>query len=290
MNTEDALFFIRVATHGSFSKAARSLNMPKSTLSRRIANLEADLGVKLLERTTRQLALTDLGQGYLYFCERIIEDVEEANNFLTQSQSTPNGTLKISISTDAALLHMQELFANFMLKYPDISLEVDLTHRVVNLVEEGVDVAIRAGAFKDSTLIARKIGIMNVGLYAGADFYLPEDIPTHPYQLDPDDCIGMNAGSKRMIFNDKKKKIEIIPQHRYKVNNLMMIQAAVLKNLGVAFLSKDVCRPYVKQKKLISILDQYIPEGGALFAVYPSKKYMPSKLRVFLEYLNENLN
>lgn len=288
METDDALIFTKVATVGSFSKASQLLQIPKSTISRRISNLEEQLGVKLLERTTRQLALTDIGRGYYQYCERIVEDVEEANNYIIQAQAEPKGVLKVSVAVDIGLIHMQDLFVDFMLAYPQIALEVELSQRVVNLIEEGVDVAIRVRRLHDSNMIARKIGVTKIGLYAKKDYFANREIPQHPSQLDPHECIGIDAGEPAWVFMDGKKEVKVFPKHRYRVNNLIMIQKAVLKGLGIAVLPQAICQPYLEESLMI-LLEEFYPSSGNIYAVYPSKKYMSSKLRVFLDYLKDHL-
>lgn len=287
METDDALIFTKVVSTGSFSKAAESLKIPKSTLSRRIANLEERLGVRLLERTTRQLSLTDIGRGYYRHCERIVEEIQEAANYIAEAQSSPKGTLKISVSVDIALNHLHDVFVDFMLEYPEISLEVDLTPRVVNLIDEEVDVAIRVRALQDSSLIAKKIGVTPIGLYARFDYFQYREPPTHPSQLNEQECIGINTRRGAWIFGDGKKEVKVFPKHPYKVNNLRMIQTAVIKGLGIAILPKKICDPYVG-KNLIALLENYPPKAANIYAVYPSKKYMSPKLKVFLEYLQQN--
>lgn len=289
MKVEDALYFSRVAHVGSFSKAAKQLELPKSTLSRRIAKLEQELGVKLLERTTRQITLTELGQGYLRHCERILECVEEANNYLSQSKTSPSGRLRVSVSIDIAQIHMQELFADFIQQYPEIALEVELSQRMVNLVEDGFDVAIRVRAQQDSSLISRIIGRTGIGLYAHPDFYTASQIPTHPNQLNPNDCIAMQVNMPPLRFHDGDQVIEVPCQHRYKVNNQMMIQAAVLKGIGISVLSRPMADELVQQGKLISLLNDYLPDKGNIYAVYPSRDYLPARVRLFLDYLQANL-
>ncbi len=284
METDDALIFTKVVSSGSFSKAAELLNMPKSTLSRRISNLEERLGVRLLERTTRQLALTDIGRGYHGHCERIVEEIQEAESYIAQSQSEPQGTLKVSVAVDIALIHMQEIFADFLLEYPKISLVVDLSQRVVNLIEEEVDVAIRVRNLEDSSLIAKKIGVSTISLFSHVDYFANREIPTHPSQLIETDCIGLDAGNPVWEFWDGRQEIKVKPRHRYKVNNLTLIKTAVLKGLGIAILPQKSCEPHLG-KELMPLLEDYSVRFGNIYAVYPSKKYMSSKLRVFLDYL-----
>jgi len=287
METDDIQIFTKVVSTGSFSKAAKLLRIPKSTLSRRVTNLEERLGVRLLERTTRQLSLTDIGRGYYQHCERIVEEIHEANNYIAQSLSEPKGTIKVTVSVDIGINHMKEIFADFMLEYPHISLEVDLTERVVNLIDENVDVAIRVGHLQDSSLIVKKLGVTKLGLYAKTDYFKGRSIPSHPSQLDIKECIGMNAGHNSWLFQDGKKEFNIIPQHRYKVNNMKLVQTAVLKGLGISILSQKICEPYLG-KELILLLENYAPQFGNIYTVYPSKKYMSSKLRVFLDYLQNH--
>jgi len=289
MNTKDAEYFVRLAHIGSFTKAAKQLKIPKSTLSRRISHLEQALGVKLIERTTREIMLTDLGRGYVTHCEQIIENVEAANNYLSQVTSAPSGRIRVSVSIDTALIYMQDIFAEFILAYPDIELEVELTQRVVNLVEEGIDVAIRVRNLKDSTMIARKIGSFEMGLYASSSFYQNQNIPKHPNELIDTDCIGMGVGTPHWNFSEQGKNIELLPKHRYRVNNAKMIQAAVVKGLGISILPKSTAQPLVKSGQLISLLDNFIGFQGEMYAVYPSRQYVPTRISTFIKFIIEQL-
>jgi len=290
VNTKDAEYFVRIARIGSFTKAAKQLEIPKSTLSRRISLLEQELGVKLIERTTREIMLTDLGRGYLTHCERIIENVEAANNYLSQVKAAPSGRIRVSVSIDTALIHMQDIFADFILEYPEVELDVELTQRVVNLVEEGVDVAIRVRNLKDSMMIARKIGSFQMSLYASSSFYKPEQIPKHPRDLLDTDCIGMGAGTPQWNFSDEGKNYELLPKHRYRVNNAKMIQTAVVKGLGVSILPSSIGEPLVKSGHLISLLDEFIPFQGDMYAVYPSRQYVPARITAFIRFLTDRLS
>jgi len=289
MNTKDAEYFVRLANIGSFTKAAKQLKIPKSTLSRRISHLEKALGVKLIERTTREIMLTDLGRGYVTHCEQIIDNVEAANHYLSQIKSAPSGRIRVSVSIDTALIYMQEIFTDFVLAYPDIDLEVELTQRVVNLVEEGVDVAIRVRNLKDSTMIARKIGSFQMALYASTSFYQAQNIPKHPNELIDTDCIGMGVGTPHWNFLDKEHNIVLLPKHRYRVNNAKMIQTAVVKGLGVSILPKSTAQPLVQSGQLISLLDNFIGFQGEMYAVYPSRQYVPARITTFIQFLTERL-
>jgi len=289
MNTKDAEYFVRVAQTGSFTKAAKQLDIPKSTLSRRINNLEQALDVKLIERTTRQIMITDLGRGYLQHCERILEEIEAASNYLSQVNAAPSGRIRVSVSIDTALVHMQDIFTDFAAEYPEVELDIELSQRVVNLVEEGVDVAIRVRSLKDSTMIARKIGAFKMGLYANPTFYPPGELPTTPEQLLDSDCIGMGAATPQWVFQNKTKRVELTPAHRYKVNNAQMIKKAVVRGLGISILPKTMAEPLAKKGELLSLLDEYINYEGEIFAVYPSKQYVPSRITAFIKFMKERL-
>jgi len=288
MYDSDALLFVKVAQLKSFTKAAQFLKIPKATLSRRISSLEEQLGVRLLERTTRSIHLTDVGTGYLAHCERIVEEIQEAQNYIAGARAEPKGTLRISVAVDIGTNYFSELFVDFMKLYPGLSVEVDLSQRMVNLLEEGVDVAIRVGQLLDSSLIARKIGEVPLGLYAHPDFYSPREIPKNPEQLNPKDCIGLNHRNNHWSFTKDKKEIKITPKHRYKVNSLTLVQKAVMKKLGIALLPESVCKPYLGSQ-LIPLLAEYRKPTANIYAVYPSKKNISLKLSRFLDFLNEQM-
>jgi len=288
MIENDALLFTKVAQQKSFTKAAQLLQIPKATLSRRISNLEEHLGVRLIERTTRSLRLTDVGRGYLVHCERIVEEAEEAQNYIAGVRAELKGTLRISVAVDIGINYLSELLVDFTQLHPGLSVEVDLSQRRVNLTEEGVDLAIRVGKLFDSTLVARKIGEIPLGLYSHPGFFNQREIPKHPSQLIPEECIGLQGAAHHWSFTQDKKETKISPQHRYKVNNLTLVQAAVMKKLGVAVLPTTICAAYLGSE-LVPLLADYQKPVANIYAVYPSKKYLSPKVSRFLDFLCEHM-
>ncbi len=288
METNDAQIFVKVVNTGSFSRASQILKIPKSTISRRISNLEVRLGVRLLERTTRELHLTDIGRGYFEHCERIVREIREAESYIAQAQGEPMGILKVSVAVDIGIHFLADILTDFMLLYPSISIEAELSQRLANVISEEIDVAIRVRHLQDSSMLARKIGTIQLGLFAHPNYFPAGHIPSHPNQLDPDDCIGMLAGDSSWIFQDKNRKIKINPNHRFKVNNLDLIRNAVMKGLGIAVLPLKMTNTFTG-KGLIQLLEEFPLESGNLYAVYPSSKHVSSKLNVFLDYLQKHL-
>src|SRR5437763_6826834 len=190
----DLLFFARVVDEGSFSRAAERLSVPKSTVSRRVAALEAELGERLLLRTTRKLTVTDFGLAVLEHAHHVVEDVTAAASLAQNRQIEPSGRLRVTMPSDIANLVLAPLLAEFVLKYPSIALEVDLSARFVDLIGENFDVAIRMGDLHDdASLAARRVAVFTVSLYAAPAYIARRGAPTEPEELMEHDALRVLA-------------------------------------------------------------------------------------------------
>src|SRR5579864_5883341 len=185
--------FVAVVKAGSFSAAARDIGIPLATLSRRVADLEAELGARLLHRTTRKLSLTDQGQIYYVASARILEDVKDAAESVTQEYRAPKGHLTVTAPVGFGRLHLQPVVLEFLAAYPEINLRLTLVDRVVNLIEEHVDVAVRIAELADSSLIARSLGHVRIVLCASPNYLARDGVPKHPRELENCDCIAWSA-------------------------------------------------------------------------------------------------
>lgn len=282
MGLDDALIFTRVVECHSFTQAAQGLGMQKSTVSRRIALLEERLGVRLLNRTTRKLRLTEVGQAYYERCRQIMLDFAEAEQAVMQLQLAPAGLLRITAPIEFGQLFLGQVLGDFMRQYPQISAEVELTSRHVDPVEEGVDIAILVGTPQDSTLIARKVFETSRRLYASPDYLAQHGTPqtvdelaTHRAILLPNDSprywplLGESIGCQRVLS----------------CNNITFAREAALAGAGIAGLPIMISELAVQQGRLLELLPQASLPVGELYAVYPSRRFQAMKVKTFLDFL-----
>jgi DNA-binding transcriptional LysR family regulator len=276
------MIFTRVVESLSFTLAAQQLGMQKSTVSRRIALLEERLGVRLLNRTTRKLRLTEVGQAYYDRCRQIMLDFAEAEQAVMQLQLVPAGVLKISAPIEFGQLLLGRVLGDFMWQYPQISAEVEITSRAVDPVEEGVDIAILVGQPNDSTLVARKLFETSRHLYASpaylAKYGTPgrvEELAGHRAILQPQDSprhwplLGCNVTCQRVLS----------------CNNVTFARAAAVSGAGIVALPSMMGGLSVANGDLIQLLpDAQLPHGE-IYAVYPSRRFQAMKVKAFLDFL-----
>lgn len=290
-NLNDMLIFTKVLEAGSFTAAAKQLGLPKSTVSRKIAQLEESLGVRLLERTTRALKLTEIGAAYLERCSRIVNDVEEANLIATQMQAQPKGRLKITAPTEFGASYLGAIVADFLEQYPQVEAEVDLTNRVVDLIEEGFDLAIRAGTLPDSTLIARKLANDRVFICASPVYLERRGKPLTPEDLSRNEMILAPGAiqSHIKLVSEEGAAATVGVRGKLRVNSLTMARDAALAGLGLVALPEMICWQDLQSGNLLVALDGWSLPGSGLYAVYPSPRHLSAKVKTFIDFLQAKL-
>jgi DNA-binding transcriptional LysR family regulator len=286
MGLDDALIFTRVVECHSFTLAAQGLGMQKSTVSRRIALLEERLGVRLLNRTTRKLRLTEVGQAYYERCRQIMLDFAEAEQAVMQLQQEPSGLLRITAPIEFGQLLLGRVLGDFMRQYPQISAEVELTSRPVDPVEEGVDIAILVGQPQDSTLIARKLFETERRLCASPAYLAAHGTPRTVAELQGHRAILLPHDSPRHwpLLG------ESIPCQRVMAcNNITFAREAALAGAGIAALPSMICEQALSGGRLVQLLADARLPVGELYAVYPSRRFQAMKVKTFLDFLMRNL-
>jgi DNA-binding transcriptional LysR family regulator len=291
LEPNDLLLFARIVEAGSFSMAAQRLDLPKSTVSRRIALLEARLGERLLQRTTRRLMLTEFGASLVEHTRKVAEEVEAASALAQHRQAAPSGKLRVSMPHDFANFGMSPLLATFMERYPAVSLELDLSPRRVDLVAENFDVAIRMGDLpEDSTLNARRVVINRLNLYAAPSYLARRGIPEHPDDLAQHDllCIlSRTGGPVPWILQRGKVRWERTLPARLTANSPEMLARVACGGAGIAASSGLFVDRYLATGELVRVLPEWeMPEDSG-WAVFPGRRLMPAKLRVFLDMMEE---
>jgi DNA-binding transcriptional LysR family regulator len=291
IEANDMLLFARIVEAGSFSKAAQRLDLPKSTVSRRIALLEASLGERLLQRTTRRLVLTEFGESLVEHARKVAEEVEAAGALAQHRQAEPSGKLRISMPGDFANLYLTELIARFAASYPAVSLELDLSPRRVDLVAEGFDIAIRMGDLpEDSSLNARRVSLERFGLYAAPSYTALRGLPEHPDDLARHDllCIlSRNGGATPWVLERGKQRWEHAVQARLTANSPELLARIAAGGVGIAASSTLFVQPYLEKGELVRVLPEWEFPAATGWAVFPGRRLMPAKTRAFLDMLEE---
>jgi DNA-binding transcriptional LysR family regulator len=289
LEPNDLLLFARIVESGSFSKAAQRVDLPKSTVSRRIALLEAKLGERLLQRTTRKLMLTEFGESLLDHARKVVEEVEAAGALVQHRQQEPSGKLRVSMPSDFANLGLTLVMTEFMERYPAITLELDLSPRRVDLVAENFDVAIRMGDLPDdSSLAARRVALEKVGLYASPSYIARRGLPEHPDDLQQHDLLCLlsrNGGAQPWVLTRGKTEWSREPQPRMTANSPDLLARIACTGAGIAASSDLFALPFVAKGELVRVLPEWALPTVTGWAVFPGRRLMPAKTRAFLDMM-----
>lgn len=285
----DLLLFARIVECGSFSLAAERVQLPKSTVSRRITLLEGKLGERLLQRTTRKLVLTEFGASLLEHAQKVADETEAAGALAQHRQVAPSGLLRVSMPADFANVAVGAVLAQFMDRYPAISLELDLSPRRVDLVAEGFDVAIRMGTLPDdATLAARRITFSSWALYASPRYTNLRGLPEHPDDLYKHDLLSLPPRVNGLIrWNLTRGKTEWsrdLPV-RLLANSPELLVRMAATGIGIGSSTEAVARPYLQRGELVRVLPEWSFPQVTGWAVFPGRRLMPAKTRVFIDML-----
>lgn len=286
MDLEDVRIFTTVVDRESFTKAAAVLDMPKSTVSRRVSALEDTLGVRLLHRTTRSLRLTPAGQLYYSRTRRLIDDLKSAEEAVQEMQAGPGGLLRLTIPNDITGM-MAQLITAFQREYPQVRLSVFSTGRRVDLVAEGYDLALRAGTLTDSSLVSRKLLSQRFYLVASPAYLREHAAPQSPNDLSEHDCLIFGTERTEALWTLKREEeqVEVRVKGRLACNDFDLLRHAALSGVGLTYLPEWLVVEHLRQGELIALLPEYAPDlGGGLYAVYPSPKHLTPRVRAFIDF------
>ena len=281
--------FVKVAETGSFSEAARRLGLSKSMISRQVSALEAELGVRLLHRTTRSLSPTEAGRAYLERCQRILADLEEANQLVSRLQAVPRGRLRVNAPLSFGISHLATALPDFLRRYPEIELDMGMTDRHVDLVEEGWDVAVRIGRLADSSLIARRLAPIRHIVAAAPSYLERKGVPAVPQDLAGHDCLT-HGGAVALEWRFVSAEGRPMPQEvhgRFHADNGDVLRVMALAGLGITLLPSFFIGDDIGAGRLVQILGDYVPLDASLNAVYPHARHLSPKVRAFVDYLAE---
>lgn len=281
--------FVEVASAGGFRAAANKLDMPNSTLSRRIAELEKELGLRLLNRTTRKVELTEAGQLYFDRCKKIIEEAKLAQEELAGLLTQPTGLIRASVPVDFTILYLSDIIAQFLKTYPGLSLDLDVTPRQSDLITEPVDLAIRIGHPKEQHLIARQLGHTQLALYASPQFIKTFGEPNSPQDLIRFNCLRISKQALKLV-HQKTQQIEIINTTSSVVaNNIGLLRKLAIEGVGIVALSTELIKEEIKTGQLVRILKDWQPPLVPFYALTETR-LIPAKVRVFIDFLIMHLS
>ncbi|MDO8208321.1 MAG: LysR family transcriptional regulator [Gallionella sp.] len=289
LSADDYILFATIAEQQSMVRAAEYLSIPKATVSRRLANLEAALGQRLLIRTTRRLTLTDFGQEFLDHCRRVAEEVASAQDFVRSQESRPHGRLRVSMPGDYARQHFSRAIATFIEAYPEIQLDIDLSSRRVDLIGERYDLAIRMGDLSDdATLVAKKIDEQRFALYASPIYLALHAAPGHPDDLAHHTAVRLLSDRGSAVpwrLMDGNAIWEEVAPGRLTLNSPDMIQQLLLDGAGIAALPCGFVSDDLRTGRLVRVLPEWSLPTVPAWAVMPMRRYLPAKTRAFLAHL-----
>lgn len=287
------MIFARVAETGSFSAAAERLGLPKSTVSRRITVLEAQLGERLLQRSTRRNFLTEMGQRILIPAEQIIHEVDAVMAVAEHRQVTPSGRLRVSVPGDLAAISLAPMLAEFSKAYSEIQLELDLSPRYVDVIGDGFDLAIRIGGeAQDLRLTTRHLVDLGIGLYASPQYRDRADLPDGPEALAQHDVLVLLAEGvpvNWVLNKDAQSVPAVMSGRRVCANSYELLFRLARSGAGITAMPDLFAQPYLASGELVRILPAWSLAPAMVRAVFPSRQLMPRKTRVFLDALLSHL-
>jgi DNA-binding transcriptional LysR family regulator len=289
VDLNEIAIFTRVVQAGSFTAAAKLLGMPKSTVSRKVSDLEDRLRARLLQRTTRKLSLTDAGRTYFDYGVRIVHELEAAEHAVGSLQDQPRGALRVTAGVNQSWLG--SIVADYMKRYPDVQLELVCTGRSVDLVEERFDVGIRYGALADSSLVARRLGSVASFLAASPAYLKKRRRPRTPDELQQHDCLLFGSGSTTVAIRlDRgEESVQTSVHARLLVNDIDIVHAAAAAGRGIALIPAFRCSEELRAGRLERVLREWNAPSIPVHVVYPTARHLSATVKSFVEHLQQQM-
>jgi DNA-binding transcriptional LysR family regulator len=281
--------FVRIVETGSFSAVARETGMTQPTVSKQITALERDLKTRLLNRSTRSLSLTEAGSAYYERCRQIIDQVRAAELSLGALQGKLGGTLSVNSSVAFGQMFLARLMLEFQALYPDLSVLLTLNDRYIDLVEEGIDVAVRFGRLDDSSLVARRLARSPVAIVAAPDYLEKRGVPQHPQDLLRHRCLHytyLSTGNE-WVFPASGAEIRVRVAATFRSNNGYALRDAMLSGHGIAVMPIVFIQDELTRGAAVPVLQEFTAPPLPVNAVYPSSRFLSAKVRAFIDYLQE---
>jgi len=282
--------FVGVVDTGSFTRAATLLAQPKASVSTLIQELEANLGTRLLHRTTRKVTVTADGAAYYERCLRVLNDLREADESVSSRHGAPSGTLRVDVPTSMASFLVFRGLSEFMARYPGIELEMGCSDRLVNMVNEGVDGAVRVGELTDDSLVARRIGSMQLVSCAATSYVDQHGMPAHPDELSRHRWVNYFAPGRGVVnweFTRDGKRQAFHMEGCLAVNDSNVYEHAVMSGIGIGLLPSYVFEYGCTAGRLVQVLPEWRTDPMPVHVIYPSNRHLSTKLLAFVEWLAE---
>lgn len=289
----DMAIFSKVAELGGISAAARAMHMPKSRVSRRVAAVEDELGVRLLERTTRSVRLTEVGGIYYQHCKRIVEEARCARESVNQMLDSPRGHLRISASVTIGQHLLAPHIGEFIANYPEVEIELNLNNRRVDIITEGYDLVVRVGDLEDSTLVSKRLGTDHAMLFASPDYLQRCGTPRQVDELQKHRCLVMSDSARpdQWTLTGPKKNIKTISVKPYATaNDLTTLRQIAIDGGGIVLLPGYLGRPALRSKHLWRVLPKWHTPPFSYYALYPSHRGATLKIRAWLDFFADKLS
>jgi len=290
----DMLFFAEVVDHGGFAAAERALGVPKSRLSRRVASLEEQLGARLLHRTTRKLSLTTVGEAYYRHCAAIRDEAQSAAAAVARAQSEPRGLVRIACPVTLAQTVVGSLLPAFMARYPLVQVATQVSNRRVDLVEEGIDVALRVRITleESASLVVKRLGHSQALLLASPGQLARQGHALAPRDLAQHDTVAMSSRDGRAswtLYGPDREEYLFRHRPRYVADDLLTLKLAVMDGIGICVLPDYMCREEIADGRLVPVLPGWAPRPGIVHAVFPSRRGLIPAVRSLLDFLGEHM-
>ncbi|MEY4581390.1 MAG: hypothetical protein RL701_6093 [Pseudomonadota bacterium] len=293
MDYNDIPAFLRVCETLSFTRAAELLGTQKSSISRSIKRLESELGVRLLQRTTRQLALTEAGQAFYERARGALTGLEDAAAAVRELGAAPSGTIRMTVPTDASVFGLAEAITTFVQKYPAVHVDVSLTGRVVDLVGEGYDLALRVGDLEDSSLVARRVGSTDMPLFAAPRYLAKHGVPKSVAELADHDCVLFRPRHGRLTWSLFEQATGVLHSvdvtGKVAADQLSFVLRACETGAGIALLPPTLAREFATRHELEEVLPGHYAKGRPLQIVLPSAAFVPTRVALLRDHLVEHL-
>jgi DNA-binding transcriptional LysR family regulator len=284
--------FVKTADLGSFVAAARVLGISASAVGKAVGKLEKQLGVRLLQRSTRRIQLTEEGRLFHERCQRILDDLDDAQAMLSRVADMPRGKLRVSAPV-VGYHFLMPLIPEFLARYPEVELDVDFNDRIVDLIDEGIDVAIRSGDLPDSALVSRPLQAFRVLLCASPAYLQRHGTPAMPRELEQHAAIRFRFPNSGKLFEWPLKRGMQEPEPRLRsvavFNNMEAVLAATAQGLGIACMPDFLARESLAAGRVLRVLDGHLDAGGRFSALWPSSRHLSPKVRVFVDHLGARL-
>jgi DNA-binding transcriptional LysR family regulator len=290
MDLDGIEIFVKVLQAGSFSRAARLLGMPNSTVSAKVSALEKRLGVTLLQRTTRKLRATQAGEAYYQRSLRALEELQAAENELETGRAEPQGLLRLTAPVEIGHSLLPALVHAYLKDHPRMKVELVVTNRVLDLIVDGIDLAIRAGPLKDSSLIAKRFDLGYFGLWASPDYLAKHAAPRHPKELAQHNYLRSSRFKDNGFpLTNGKENFSPTISGQLIADDFETLRSLAVLGEGIAFLPSFLCAEEAKQRELVRVLPQWRGDKVTLSLVYPAQQFVPAKVRAFIAVAEELL-